>query len=138
VEKTRSFASVKIEGIRGWISNSDRRIDELIIGDELPLKILVGREELDLQLIRCSTLMRLRQLQVGHIVSGKVRSVKPYGVFVFIDSEGLTALLLISKIIPTVDHPGQIFAVDDAVKAIVAGIDWERAWVNLENCEKLA
>ena len=137
VKKMPGIATVEIEGIRGFISNSDGRINELVVGEEMPLKILEAREEFDhLTLIRCSTLMRLRQLKVGQSVSGKVISVKPYGIFV--DIGGLRALLHISKIISTVDHPGQIFKVDDAVKAIIAEINLERARVELESLEKSA
>jgi ribosomal protein S1 len=137
VKKMQNVATVEIEGIKGFVSNRDRRINELVVGEEIPLKILEAREEFDcLTLIRCSTLAKLRQLRVGQIVSGTVKSVKPYGVFVDI-GEVLT-LLHISKIIPTVNHPGQIFKVGDAVKAVIAEINLERAWIALESCEKLA
>ncbi|HEY9630922.1 MAG TPA: S1 RNA-binding domain-containing protein [Coleofasciculaceae cyanobacterium] len=136
VKKMRDTATVEIEGIKGFISNCDRRINELAVGEEVPLKILEAKEEFDrLTLIRCATWMKLKQLRVGQLVSGKVMSVKPYGVF--IDIEGLSTLLHISKIIPTVGRPRQIFKADDAVKAMIAEINLARAWVELESCEKL-
>lgn len=137
VKKMHDVATVEIEGIKGFVSNCDKRINELVVGEELSLKILKAREELNfLTLIRCFTLMKLRQLQVGQTLSGTVRSVKPYGVF--IDIGGLRTLLHVSNTIPTVDHPGQLFKVNDSVKAVIAEIDLERAWVELESCEKLA
>ena len=137
VKKIRSSATIEVEGIKGFIHNIDRYNDQLIAGEELPLKILAAREEFDrLRLIRSCTLARLRQLRIGQSISGIVQAVKEYGVFVNIG--GLYAFLHRSKIIPIADHPGQIFEVGDAVKAIVAGIDLERPWVELESWEKLA
>ncbi len=137
VKKMPRSATVKIEGIKGFINNIDGRRDELEVGEELALKILEAREEVDrLTLIRCSTWMKLRQLQIGQSVSGKVKAVKPYGVFV--DIEGLYAFLHRSEIIPTDDHPKQIFEVGNTIKAIVAEINLERAWVELGSCEKRA
>jgi len=143
IEKKRGSATVEVEGIKGLIHNIDRRRDELDVGEEVPLKILAAREQFIFNLIPCCltliqscTLAKVRQLRVGQSVSGKVEGVKAYGVFV--DIEGVYAFLHRSKIIPSVDHPGQIFEVGDTVKAIVAEIDLERAWVQLESCEKLA
>ena len=69
-------------------------------------------------------------------MSGTVQTVKGYGVSV--DIEEVYAFLHRSKIIPSVDHPGQIFSVNDFVEVIIAEIDLERARVELESCEKLA
>lgn len=137
VTQNRFSATVEIEGIRGFINNIDRCRKALVVGEEVPLKILEAKEEFDrLRLIRRSTIAKLRQLRVGQSISGTVQAVKAYGVFV--DAGGLYALLHRSKIIPTADHPRQVFEVGDAIKAIVAEIDLERAWVELECCEKLA
>jgi ribosomal protein S1 len=143
VEKTRHSAIVEVEGIKGFINNIDRCRDQLVVGEELPLKILTARERFApnlisccLSLIRSCTLAKLRQLQIGQSIIGTARAVKAYGVFV--DIEGVSAFLHRSKIIPSVDHPGQIFNVNDSVKAIISDIGLERAWVELESCERLA
>jgi transcriptional accessory protein Tex/SPT6 len=43
--------------------------------------------------------------------------------------------LQISKIIPPVDHPEQIFKVNDSVKVMLTEINLETARVALESCE---
>lgn len=134
--KSRNSATVEIEGLKGLISNVDRYIKELVVGEEPPLKILAVHEELNhLTLIRCSTLIKLSQLQIGQLVSGTVQSIKPYGVFV--DIGGLHAFLHASKIIPTVGHPAQLFKVNDSVKMAIAEIDLEKPYVALKSCEEL-
>jgi ribosomal protein S1 len=143
VEKKQGSVTVEVEGIKGFINNIDRCREQLVVGEELPLKILAARERFDPSLIPCClsliqscTLAKLKQLQVGQSISGTVQTVKAYGVFVEI--EGSYAFLHRSRIVPSVDHPGQVFEVGDAVKAIVAEINLERARVELERCEKLA
>ncbi|NEQ97367.1 MAG: S1 RNA-binding domain-containing protein [Cyanothece sp. SIO2G6] len=136
LQKTR-VVTVEVEGITGFISNIDRHHNELTGGEELSLKILEASEEFNrLYLIRCPAMMKMRQLQVGQGTFGKVKAVKPYGIWV--DIEGLHALLHVSKIMPTVDHPREVFKVGDIVKTIISAIDLEKAQIYLEDCEKLA
>ncbi|MEW6498458.1 MAG: S1 RNA-binding domain-containing protein [Cyanobacteriota bacterium] len=73
---------------------------------------------------------RLATLKLGQLVDGRVYGIKPYGVFV--DIGGYKALLHISAIsqLP-VEHPEQIFQVDDWVRAIVVWLDVERGAVSL-------
>ncbi|MBD2154175.1 S1 RNA-binding domain-containing protein [Leptolyngbya sp. FACHB-16] len=139
VLKKRAYSAiVEIEGLQGFIDHSlDRYREELVIGEKLPLKILEAKEEFNrLRLIQLSTLIKLRQLQVGQVASGKVRSVKPYGVFIEID--GLSAFLHNSKIIPAVDHPNQVFKVGAPVKLVISEINLEKARVYLESCARSA
>ncbi|MEM1278647.1 MAG: S1 RNA-binding domain-containing protein [Cyanobacteria bacterium P01_H01_bin.152] len=140
------LATVEVEGIRGFVDNIDRRKETLIVGDALPLKIVdivedsfslydFSRITQRLRLIQSSTLTKLKKLAVGQVVKGKVRSVKQYGLFIEID--GLDAFLDRAKVIPLVEHPNQMFKVNDYVKAIIAEVILERPKIWLKSCEKL-
>jgi ribosomal protein S1 len=60
--------------------------------------------------------------------------IKDYGVFV--DIGDLYALLPTSKMFhPSVDHPNQIFKINDHLKAIIAELDRKNGRVILESCE---
>ncbi|MEH2242147.1 MAG: S1 RNA-binding domain-containing protein [Nostoc sp.] len=75
--------------------------------------------------------MKLRQLQVGQVVSGTIRSIKDYGVRVYIGD--LYALLPTSKMFhPSVDHPDQFFKINDHLKATIVKLDPENGQVVLE------
>ncbi len=141
LKKTRTGAIVKIEGLGGVIRTyNDKGREELIVGEEIPLKILDVRETEDcasVQLIYRSTLIRLRQLQVGQIISGTVRSIKNYGVF--IDFGDLCALLLTSRILGlSVDHPAEVFKVGERLNATIVEIDIRNGRVLLESRGSLA
>jgi len=69
-------------------------------------------------------------------LNGRVHAVKPYGVWINID--GIYALLHRSKIARQIDNLEQVFKANDSVKATIAEINLQRARVNLESCEKLA
>lgn len=81
-----------------------------------------------------ATKARLATLKVGQLVDGRVRGVKPYGVF--IDIGGYYALLHISNIsqLP-VEHPEQVFQVDDWARAIIVGIDAEKGRVSISTSD---
>ncbi|MEH2249749.1 S1 RNA-binding domain-containing protein [Nostoc sp.] len=136
LKKTWSGALVKIEGLHGSIRTYvDKQKEELVVGKELPLKIIKVREDCNhVVLLHRSVSIRLRQLQVGQIVSGTIRGIKGYGVFV--DIGGLYALLPTSKIFhPSVDHPNQFFKINDNLKATIVKLDPENGQVVLESCE---
>lgn len=135
LKKTRTGAIVKIEGLHGVIRiYNDKAREELIVGEELPLKILDIRENYAaVELIHRSTLIRLRQLQVGQIISGTIRSIKHYGVFV--DIGDLCALLRTSiNLDLSVDHPAQVFQIGERLNATIAEIDIKKCRVLLESC----
>ena len=134
--RNKYVAIAEVEMLRGFINNLDRSRETLVVGKVLPLKILEANEALNrLQLIQPSILIKLKQLQVGQGVEGRVKVVKPFGVFVEIG--GLFAFQHRSKIIPVVEHPNQVFKVNDFVKAVISEVNLEKARVHLENCEKL-
>lgn len=112
----------------------DKHREELVVGEELPLKIIEVREEYDsLTLLHCAVSIRIRQLEVGQIVSGTIRRIRDYGVYV--DIGDLYALLPTSKIFyPSVDHPNQLFKINDHIKAIIVKLDHENGRVVLGTC----
>ncbi len=135
LKKTSRGALVKIEGLRGVIlTHVDKHREELVVGEELPLKIIEVKEEYNrLVLLHRSVSIRLRLLQVGQVVSGTIRSIKDYGVFV--DIGDLYALLPTSKMFhPSVDHPNQFFKINDHLKARIAELDRKNGRVILESC----
>ncbi|WP_223280038.1 S1 RNA-binding domain-containing protein [Nostoc sp. PA-18-2419] len=135
LNKTSRGALVKIEGLRGVIlTYVDKHREELVVGEELPLKIIEVKEEYNrLVLLHRSVSIRLRLLQVGQVVSGTIRSIKNYGVFV--DIGDLYALLPNSKMFhPSVDHPNQFFKINDYLKAMIAELDRKNGRVVLESC----
>ncbi|MDZ8096310.1 MAG: S1 RNA-binding domain-containing protein [Nostoc sp. DedQUE05] len=135
LKKTSRGALVKIEGLYSSIRTYvDKQREELVVGEELPLNIIKVREEDNyLVLLHHSVSVRLRQLQVGQVVSGIIRSIKNYGVFV--DIGDLYALLPTSKMFhPSVDHPNQFFKINDHLKAKIIKIDPENGQVVLESC----
>ncbi|MFN6564810.1 MAG: S1 RNA-binding domain-containing protein [Nostoc sp. ChiSLP01] len=135
LKKTSRGALLKIEGLHGSIRTYiDKQREELVVGEELPLKIIEVREEYNfVVLIHRSVSIRFRQLQVGQVVSGTIRGIKNYGVFV--DIGDLYALLPTSKMLhPSVDHPNQFFKINDHLKATIAELDPENGRVVLESC----
>lgn len=138
LKKTRFGAIVKIEGLNGVIRTyNERGREELIVG-EIPVKILNIRENYaSVELIHRSTLIQLRELQVGQIISGTIRSIKSYGVFV--DIGDLSALLLKTRISNlSIDHLDQVFKVGEQLNAKIAEINIKKFRVLLESCGSLA
>ncbi|ACC82282.1 S1 RNA-binding domain-containing protein [Nostoc punctiforme] len=134
LNKTWSGALVKIEGLYGGIrSYVNKHKEQLVVGEKLPLKIIKVREEYNqLVLIHRSVSIRLRQLQVGQVVSGTIRGIKDYGVFV--DIGDFYALLPTSKMFhPSVDNPNQFFKINDHLKATIVKLDPENGQVVLES-----
>lgn len=135
LNKTSRSAFVKIEGLRGVVlTYVDKHREELIVGEEFPLNIIKVREDCNhIVLLHRSVSIRLRQLQVGQVVSGTIRRIKDYGVFV--DIGDLYALLPTSTMFhPSVDNPNQFFKINDHLKAAIIKLDPENGQVVLESC----
>ncbi len=76
-------------------------------------------------------------MQVGQIISGTVKNIKKYGVFV--DIGDLCALLLTSRILDlSVDHPTEVFKVGERLNATIVEIDIKKGRVLLESRRSLA
>lgn len=132
----RGGALVRIEGLRGFIPGSHistRKAKEDLMGEELPLKFLEVDEErnrLVLSHRRALVERKMNRLEVGEVVIGNVRGIKPYGAF--IDIGGVSGLLHISEI--SHDHietPHTVFGVNDELKVMIIDLDAERGRISL-------
>ena len=69
-------------------------------------------------------------VEVGEVVIGTVRGIKPYGAF--IDIGGVSGLLHISEISHDhIDTPHSVFNVNDEVKVMIIDLDAERGRISL-------
>lgn len=132
----RGGALVRIEGLRGFIPGSHistRKPKEDLVGEELPLKFLEVDEErnrLVLSHRRALVERKMNGLQVGEVVLGTVRGLKPYGAF--IDIGGVSGLLHISEISHDhIDTPHSVFNVNDDIKVMIIDLDAERGRISL-------
>jgi small subunit ribosomal protein S1 len=132
----RGGALVRIEGLRGFIPGSHistRKPKEDLVGEDLPLKFLEvdeDRNRLVLSHRRALVERKMNRLEVGEVVIGSVRGIKPYGAF--IDIGGVSGLLHISEISHDhIDTPHSIFNVNDEVKVMIIDLDAERGRISL-------
>ncbi|MEM9905187.1 MAG: 30S ribosomal protein S1 [Cyanobacteria bacterium P01_D01_bin.44] len=132
----RGGALVRIEGLRGFIPGSHistRKPKEDLVGEALPLKFLEVDEErnrLVLSHRRALVERKMNGLQVGEVVIGTVRGLKPYGAF--IDIGGVSGLLHISEISHDhIDAPNSVFNVNDEIKVMIIDLDAERGRISL-------
>lgn len=132
----RGGALVRIEGLRGFIPGSHistRKPKEDLVGEELPLKFLEvdeDRNRLVLSHRRALVERKMNRLEVGEVVVGSVRGIKPYGAF--IDIGGVSGLLHISEISHDhIDTPHSVFNVNDELKVMIIDLDAERGRISL-------
>ncbi len=132
----RGGALVRIEGLRGFIPGSHistRKPKEDLLGEDLPLKFLEVDEErnrLVLSHRRALVERKMNRLEVGEVVIGTVRGIKPYGAF--IDIGGVSGLLHISEISHEhIDTPHSVFNVNDELKVMIIDLDAERGRISL-------
>ena len=132
----RGGALVRIEGLRGFIPGSHistRKPKEDLVGEDLPLKFLEVDEErnrLVLSHRRALVERKMNGLQVGEVVLGAVRGLKPYGAF--IDIGGVSGLLHISEISHGhIDTPHSVLNVNDEIKVMIIDLDAERGRISL-------
>jgi small subunit ribosomal protein S1 len=132
----RGGALVRIEGLRGFIPGSHisaKEAKEDLVGQDLPLKFLEVDEErnrLVLSHRRALVERKMNGLEVGQVVKGSVRGIKPYGAF--IDIGGVSGLLHISEISHDhIDTPHSVFNVNDELKVMIIDLDAERGRISL-------
>ncbi|HIK37995.1 MAG: 30S ribosomal protein S1 [Geminocystis sp.] len=132
----RGGALVKVEGLRGFIPGSHISVKDAkedLVGQELPLKFLEVDEErnrLVLSHRRALVERKMNGLEVGQVVVGTVRGIKPYGAF--IDIGGVSGLLHISEISHEhIETPQAVFNVNDEVKVMIIDLDAERGRISL-------
>jgi small subunit ribosomal protein S1 len=132
----RGGALVRIEGLRGFIPGSHistRKPKEDLVNELLPLKFLEVDEErnrLVLSHRRALVERKMNRLEVGEVVIGNVRGIKPYGAF--IDIGGVSGLLHISEISHDhIDTPSSVFKVNDELKVMIIDLDSDRGRISL-------
>ncbi|NEO61315.1 MAG: S1 RNA-binding domain-containing protein [Moorea sp. SIO4G2] len=132
----RGGALVRIEGLRGFIPGSHistRAAKEDLVAQELPLKFLEvdeDRNRLVLSHRRALVERKMNRLEVGEVVIGSVRGIKPYGAF--IDIGGVSGLLHISEISHDhIDTPHSVFNVNDELKVMIIDLDADRGRISL-------
>ncbi|NJK37305.1 MAG: 30S ribosomal protein S1 [Oscillatoriales cyanobacterium RM1_1_9] len=132
----RGGALVRIEGLRGFIPGSHistRKPKEDLVAEELPLKFLEVDEERNRLVMshrRALVERKMNRLEVGEVVIGTVRGIKPYGAF--IDIGGVSGLLHISEISHDhIDTPHSVFNVNDEVKVMIIDLDADRGRISL-------
>ena len=132
----RGGALVRVEGLRGFIPGSHisaRKIKEDLEGEYLPLKFLEVDEErnrLVLSHRRALVEKKMNRLEVGEVVVGSVKGIKPYGAF--IDIGGVSGLLHISEISHEhIETPHNILNVNDQMKVMIIDLDSERGRISL-------
>ena len=132
----RGGALVRVEGLRGFIPGSHisaRKIKEDLEGEYLPLKFLEVDEErnrLVLSHRRALVEKKMNRLEVGEVVIGSVKGIKPYGAF--IDIGGVSGLLHISEISHEhIETPHNVLNVNDQMKVMIIDLDSERGRISL-------
>ena len=132
----RGGALVRVEGLRGFIPGSHistRKPKEELVADFLPLKFLEVDEErnrLVLSHRRAPVERKMNRLEVGEVVIGTVRGIKPYGAF--IDIGGVSGLLHISEISHEhIETPHSVLNVNDQMKVMIIDLDAERGRISL-------
>ncbi len=144
VERVKGGLAVDI-GVRAFLPGSlvdlrpTRRLEDYV-GEEVEAKIInFDRRRANVVLSRkvlleaqISTLKdaTLSQLEEGAIVTGTVKNITDYGVF--IDLGGIDGLLHVTDISwGRVGHPNEYFKVGDEVKVVVLRVDKEKERVSL-------
>ena len=132
----RGGALVRVEGLRGFIPGSHistRKPKEELVAEFLPLKFLEVDEErnrLVLSHRRALVERKMNRLEVGEVVVGTVRGIKPYGAF--IDIGGVSGLLHISEISHEhIETPHTVLNVNDQMKVMIIDLDAERGRISL-------
>ncbi|MGG6296702.1 S1 RNA-binding domain-containing protein [Leptolyngbya sp. AN02str] len=128
--------TVDLDGLRGFIPRShlvDRDNLEALVGKALTVTLLEvnqSAKKLVLSQRLASQAASLSQIEVGQLISGKVSSIRPFGVFV--DFDGASGLLHINQISKNyVSSLDKLFEVGQPVKAVVVDLDEVKRRVSL-------
>jgi small subunit ribosomal protein S1 len=117
---TRRLEDYIGEEVEGRIINFDRRRANVVLSRKAVLEAQLTHQ-------KDETLGRLEE---GTIVTGRVKNITDYGVF--IDLGGIDGLLHVTDISwGRVGHPSEYFKVGDEVKVVVLRIDKEKERVSL-------
>ena len=133
---------VKIESLPAFLPNNhlgDNTKREKIIGKSVLLQFLEVKEEINRLIVsnrKALVTLRLKQIKVGDLITGKVIAIREYGLIVNIDN--LAVLLHIYEIsqvaVERIDL-NSIFQVDDEIKAIIIWMDIKKGRVAVSTKE---
>lgn len=120
--------TVDVRGIRGFIPRShliDRENLESLIGKALvvsPIEVDAERRKLVLSQRLATQAASLSQLVAGQLITGRIASIKPFGVFV--EFEGTTGLLHINQVSKSyVASLDALFSYGQSIKAVILEVD---------------
>ena len=124
---------MRVEGLRGFIPGShiSTRVKGGTVAD-FPkfLEVDEERNRLVLSHRRALVERKMNRLEVGEVVIGTVRGIKPYGAF--IDIGGVSGLLHISEISHEhIETPHSVLNVNDQMKVMIIDLDAERGRISL-------
>ena len=131
----RGGALVRVEGLRGFIPGSHistRKPKEELVAVSPPQIPRGGRRRNRLVLSHRRALVerKMNRLEVGEVVIGTVRGIKPYGAF--IDIGGVSGLLHISEIShEQIETIHSVLNVNDQMKVMIIDLDAERGRISL-------
>lgn len=128
--------TVDLHGLRGFIPRShliDRENLDALVGQSISASLIEvdpDRNKLVLSHRLASQATRIQEFQLNDLVSGTVRDLKPFGVFV--DLDGITGLLHIQQVSNKyVSSLDSIFRRGDAIKSVVVDLDPGRGRISL-------
>jgi small subunit ribosomal protein S1 len=143
--KNKTGLTIEVNGIRGFLPASQLemyRVEDIEQFVNQRIKVMVAEvnpAEKNLIVSRRAVMERERQIKAeefwktaaeGQVVTGIVRSVKPFGVFV--DLGGADGLLPVSEMSwQRVDDPATLFKVGDSVEVKINRIDTETRKISL-------
>ena len=110
------------EGLRGFIPGSHisaRKIKDDLEGEDLPCKVSWSwwrKKQISIK-HRRALVEKMNRLEVGEVVVGSVKGIKPYGAF--IDIGGVSGLLHISEISHEHIETPHILNVNDQMKVMI-------------------
>ncbi|MCU0525955.1 MAG: S1 RNA-binding domain-containing protein [Elainella sp. Prado103] len=128
--------TVDVRGIRGFIPRShlvDRDNLDSLVGKALvvsPIEVDADRRKLVLSQRLATQAASLSQLVAGQLITGRIASIKPFGVFV--EFEGTTGLLHINQVSKNyVASLESIFSYGQTIKALILEVDDVKKRVSL-------
>jgi small subunit ribosomal protein S1 len=144
VERVKGGLAVDI-GVRAFLPGSlvdlrpSRRLEDYV-GEEIEARIInfdrrranvvLSRKALLEEAVASQKERTLQQLEEGSVVTGVVKNITDYGVF--IDLGGIDGLLHVTDISwGRVGHPSEYFKVNDEVRVVVLHVDREKERVSL-------
>jgi small subunit ribosomal protein S1 len=143
--KTKGGLRVDLHGIEAFLPGSQadsrplRNLDHFV-GQDIEAKIIkfsrkrnnivLSRKVLTDEVVNAQKAETLNSLEEGYIVEGKIKSMTEYGAFV--DLGGIDGLLHVTDMSwGRLQHPHQLFKVNDSVQAKVLKLDRSKEKVSL-------